>query len=193
MRPTIYLDFDGCLTPQRKLFFCRDGQFGVLDKAKLVSDHDSNAIQTFKRFIRFVVLSNDHCGVNKLWAARQTIDFMSPPKDVSKWDHLCFHWATVLGRSEVSPKGRYFYLGDALPDWECMENAKAAFYPSDASEMIHILAQQESHTHIHELATQGGGGCLDEMLLRLFVLDLLSKEILYEVNAQLAQTPLFNQ
>ncbi|MHA2010067.1 MAG: hypothetical protein ACXADW_02985 [Candidatus Hodarchaeales archaeon] len=172
MKPIfIFTDFDGCLTPPQKLwymdhkikaliepsFVSYDSSLNVM---KLISDHDSAIISLVKHWpeLHIIVISGDD-RVSKQWARENGLEFIYAPEDKS-WAIKSYFTNKIL-----SPDTEYFYLGDSTPDYLAMVEAKRAFYPSDASELLKIKSRK--HPHLMQVNAKGGEGVLEEMLLLL--------------------------
>lgn len=165
----IFSDIDGCITPKRKIWtekteYIRGGEFSLprtrkwLEVQKQYSDHDSCIIEHIREDLVFI--SGDD-RVNRAWAEYKNVPFIHVPGFKDKWDAL-HEELTARGLSEFA------YLGDALPDFTCLLNAKFAFVPSDASLFLIKKLQKERPSFI-KLKRNGGNGALEEIVL--FLLD----------------------
>jgi len=154
-KPIFVLDFDGCIASQGKIWFEQNHSLGVY---KTISDHDSWIIDTIKDKSDILVLSSD-TRVNKYWCIRRGIDFLftgdSPYKD--KWIYLS-DW--LKEKYDKHPK--YYYLGDAMPDFECMKYSHKAFYPRDAS--LTLKKAVSNFYYMHILEAKSGCGVFEEMI-----------------------------
>ena len=173
MKPVFFLDLDGCLASQGKIW--RHQKDGTLTVSKVISDHDSWAIDALRDKAHIVIISGDR-RINEAWAKRRKVPFIFTASDgfhASKWNHLYQYW---LQNFTDLPEGNYFYLGDSMPDFTCMVNAKLAFYPKDAC--LTLKRYAEPHGNITELGTKSGEGTFEAMIDVLIQAELLSGDLL---------------
>ena len=183
-KPVIFLDFDGCIASQGKIRGDQDleGHFSKREKrltcSKVISDHDSWALDTLKEHAHIAIISGDK-NVNDLWAKHRGIPFIFTSAagfHGDKWQHLQDYWQENF-RLKGDPKGNYFYLGDSMPDYKCMLNSNQAFMPADACKVLKRLNDDNSHGFIN-LRTESGKGCFEEMALQLVDMNVLRMKFL---------------
>lgn len=188
-KPIIFLDMDGCLASQGKIWR-EDPKFAISEQPpwtaerihgpgnlsvyKTISDHDSWAIDHFKEHAHIVIISGDE-RINRAWSERRDVPFIFTAQEgfhQDKWRYLVaymFHnHYDRLGAEPPNPemaavyvKGLYYYFGDAMPDWKCLENAKRGFVPKDASEFV--VQKIRLNHDIRILNTKSGHGCFEAM------------------------------
>jgi len=176
-KPVIFLDIDGCIASQGKIWHEQEvrftsGEFGqgsrdtkkILSVSKVISDHDSWAIDTFKKQADIVIISGDE-RINKAWAERRDVPFIftcAAGFHQDKWQFLTDYWYENF---DVGPEGNYYYLGDCMPDYKCMVHAEQSFYPADAAECL--VSKLCKRMDSHQLNTKSSQGCFEEMCWRL--------------------------
>ena len=157
-KPIIFADMDGCLASQSKIW--KHQKDGALTVLKSISDHDSWCIDHFKQYAHIIIISGDE-RINRAWAERRGVPFIftcAGGFHQGKMGFLIDYWnKNFLGE----PEGSYYYLGDAMPDYECMVNAKQAFIPDDASEFI--THKIKDHNNFTWLNASSGQGCFEAM------------------------------
>lgn len=155
-------DIDGCLTSQQKILIDDGDKVKV---AKLFSDKDSSIIERIKDQIHIVLVSGDS-RINEKWAKSKEIDFILTPPGKDKLQYL-YDYLEEKNMTNVE----FAYLGNDLPDLNCIKYAKCGFYPNDMSCMLYHNAkklykdQEEFFKYI--LNARGGEGCFEEMVFRL--------------------------
>jgi 3-deoxy-D-manno-octulosonate 8-phosphate phosphatase KdsC-like HAD superfamily phosphatase len=175
----IVSDMDGVITPAFKVWYEKppgnyafSSKFSIspLTVAKLFSDRDSSIISLMKDFLIFLSIDDR---INKEYSEHKNIPFIHAAngKYRNKFDYLNEYWTNILKR-EGSPKGKYIYIGDSLPDLRCLINASIAYIPQDASKLL-IKTLCQTKTSFIKLTSKGGEGCLEEIFL-----DLLNKKII---------------
>lgn len=184
-KPIIFCDMDGCIASQGKIWQnIASSVHSELKVEKTISDHDSWAIDHFKKYAHIIIISGDE-RINRAWAERRGIPFIytcAAGFHQDKWKHLEKYWkenfakkhpivkswsshislskTDPAGKLIDSPVGKYYYLGDAIPDYKCMVNAKRAFLPDDASAFIVNKVGDDNFTWLN---TNSGQGCFDSM------------------------------
>ncbi len=170
-KPIIFLDCDGCLAAQGKIWYSqahvdKEQRLGV---HKVISDHDSWAIDHFKEHAHIVIISGDE-RINRAWAERRGVPFIftcAAGFHQDKWEFLVDYMVeNHYDRIGAHVKGTYYYLGDAMPDYKCLVNAKTAFVPYDASRFL-ISKLQHSNRYFKHLSVSSGNGTFEEMAWRL--------------------------
>jgi len=177
-KPVIFLDMDGCIASQGKLWSDHSplspGEIGVtrgpfrrnLSVQKIISDHDSWAVDTFKNQADIIIISGDE-RINRAWAERRGVPFIftcAKGFHQDKWEHLKRYWSENI-RNDIGPSGDYYYLGDCMPDKICMLNAIQAFYPNDAA--FCIKERTYIKQNLKQLESKSGQGCFEEMCWHL--------------------------
>lgn len=170
-KPVFFIDMDGCLASQGKIWFEKES-LGVY---KTISDHDSWAIDNVKTKADIVIISGDE-RINRSWAKRRGVPFIFTCEKgfhSEKWEYLKEYWyANYSGE----PDRQYFYLGDAMPDFNCMTFSKMAFYPSDAC--ITLKRRSDKFGHITGLKSKSGQGVFEEMVNTLIDISALPEDFL---------------
>ncbi len=168
-KPVIFLDMDGCLASQGKVWsdYTLTTETGTayptsdkrLSVQKIISDHDSWCIDHYKKQAHIVIISGDK-RINKAWAKRRGVPFIYTCADgfhQEKWEHLQKYWFENI----AVDVGDYYYLGDCMPDFRCMLNAKKAFYPTDAA--CFLKNRPNIELNFKKLESKSGEGCFEEM------------------------------
>lgn len=177
-KPIIFCDMDGCIASQGKVWHEKTSWVGVgehggtiktLNVSKTISDHDSWAIDHFKKHAHIIIISGDE-RINRVWAERRDVPFIFTCAEgfhQNKWKHLEKYWYhNFIDMGRGLPKDNYYYLGDAMPDYKCIVNAKKAFVPYDASRFL-IKELQNSNCWFKQLSVSSGNGTFEEMAHRL--------------------------
>lgn len=178
-KPIIFIDFDGCLASQGKIWF--DNRLGIgeaISVYKTISDHDSWAIDTVKQHVHICILSGDN-RINEAWAKRRGVDFVftcAKGFHQDKWIHL-LEYLDKKGFSTPDGPEPYYYLGDAMPDFQCMKNARYAFMPADACKILKRLNKNLDLGFV-QLETISGQGVFEEMALKLLDFNVIKPGIL---------------
>lgn len=197
MKPIIFCDFDGCIASHGKIWHGKfqpalaDPMSGRnlveqgerLTVSKVISDHDSWAIDYFKEYAHIVIISGDN-RINEAWAKRRGVPFIyTCPKGFhqDKWPFLLNYiqnrenfddagtveeWQSQESENDFYPD--FYYIGDAMPDYNCMVNAKRAYVPKDASTML-IAKLAKSEAKFKILNTSSGEGVFEEICHRLTI------------------------
>lgn len=153
----VFSDVDGCITTNVKIHHLN----GI---AKAFSDKDSIAIDILhKNKIQFVLISGDN-RINESWAHNKNIIFHYEPKD---------KWTLIQKRYWKETEDKWVYIGDAMPDFECLKNATYPFVPADASKIL-LLKLQEAESPPTQLKTCGGDGVIDDVVARLYEMGLVN-------------------
>ena len=167
----IFCDIDGCISQNRKLWTENGKQFY---KSKALSDQDAYIINKLGNQI--VLISGDR-EVNAAWAKRRDANFIFTAAEQvhgDKWKFLQDYWKRhILDGTE--PQDNYIYIGDSMPDLNCMINAKIAYMPNDAS-LVLQYALNDVGVDAIVLDANGGEGVLDEVIVDLVYKELLSWE-----------------
>jgi 3-deoxy-D-manno-octulosonate 8-phosphate phosphatase KdsC-like HAD superfamily phosphatase len=181
-KPIFVLDMDGCLASQSKIWhetLMVSGE-SIIGVHKLISDHDSWAIDKLRNKMRLVILSGDE-RVNRAWADRRKIDFVhtgSPYAEGSnyqdKWDYLQEYF--TMKKFTGKP---FYYLGDSMPDFTCMVNAAIAFVPADGCCNL-IRRLEKTDCVLYRLQRESGKGCFEEATEYLIDIGDIPEEILNE-------------
>ena len=188
-KPIFILDMDGCLARQQKIWhespaYVYDGNIegrtekvevpGILGVYKQISDHDSWAIDTLRDKVHIVIFSGDP-RINMAWAQRRKVDFVytSSPDNFhqDKWNQLLAY----LNENGLDGQP-FYYLGDAMPDFNCMMNAAIAFTPADCC--LNLMRRlKRDGACVYQLQSNGGEGCFEEAINYLIQKGDLPEEI----------------
>lgn len=172
-KPIIFADMDGCIASQSKIW--RHQKDGTLTVSKAISDHDSWCIDHFKKHAHIVIISGDK-RINEAWAKRRGVLFVFTAAagfHQEKWNLLVQYFidnfydrlGVELDEEQMAHDhvvGKYYYLGDAMPDYKCLINAKKAFIPYDASKFL-VEKLQDSDCWFKRLSVNSGYGTFEEM------------------------------
>lgn len=152
-------DIDGCITKGQKITFETDDGIAV---AKLFSDKDSYVASRIRD--QLVFLTGD-ARVNLAWSAKHNVECMVADSN-DKWFILkrYLEWRSIE---------RFIYVGDCLPDYECLFHSYIGYIPADASATLQAKLQQEKVKHVYKLQVKGGDGVLDSVCQQLIDLHLL--------------------
>lgn len=147
----VFSDVDGCITTSYKIHLY-DGM------AKAFSDKDSVAIEILRNNkIPLILISGDK-RINESWACSKNIAFHHEPKN---------KWARIQKTYWKEIEKPWVYIGDAMPDFECLKNATYPFVPADCSKIL-IKKLLEAEACPIRLSTNGGAGVLDDVVCRLY-------------------------
>ena len=178
----IFTDFDGVLTTKRKLWnewspqetalsklsrklgISKDARSSHLVKklsvSKEVCDHDSFAVSVIKDSL--IIISGDD-RINKAWAKRQGVPFIDTSA-IKHQEKLVF-LEEYCKKNNIS---EFAYIGDSVPDLNCLLKAKYPFIPNDASYLLKYSLDRSNKNYI-KLDCNGGHGCLDEAIYHLIM------------------------
>lgn len=163
-KPIFILDMDGCIARQQKWWhenYSHSMRESILSVTKAISDHDSWVIDTIRDKAHIAIFSGDP-RINQAWAARRKVDFVytSDPNDFhqDKLEKLLAY----LNQEGLAGKP-FYYLGDAMPDFNCMMNAEIAFTPSDCCFNL-IRRLKRDGACVYQLQSKGGEGCFEEAI-----------------------------
>ena len=141
----LVMDFDGVLT-NNKVIVNEDGSESVI-----CSRDDGYAIEKIKQLgIITLILTREKNNVVIARARKLNTEIIKGEKEkletLKKW---CL-------KNDIFPEG-LAYIGNDLPDLECLEYAKFSFCPSDAFVIVRKKAE-------FILSKKGGDGCIREIL-----------------------------
>ena len=141
----LVMDFDGVLT-DNKVIVNEDGSESVI-----CSRDDGYAIEKIKELgIITLILTREENNVVIARARKLNTEIIKGEKEkletLKKW---CL-------KNYIFPEG-LAYIGNDLPDLECLEYAKFSFCPSDAFVIVRKKAE-------FILSKKGGDGCIREIL-----------------------------
>lgn len=177
-KPIFFVDCDGCLASQGKIWRTKgDPHNNELEVQKVISDHDSWAIDKVKEHAHIIIISGDR-RINEEWAARRGIPFIFTAKEkthADKWSYLTNYCLDEL-KMDLPIINKYYYLGDTLADYTCMKGAKEAFYPQDASRFL--KREADKHSNFIQLMINSGDGVFEAMIDYLVYTSKLSLEII---------------
>ena len=153
----IFSDVDGCLTSSYKTY--SDINTGLpLRVSKAFSDKDTTAIKILCiNKIPLVLISGD-LKINAAWAHMHDVIFHHEPND--KWEFIQKRYWKYIEKP-------WAYIGDSLPDFNCLKNATHSFVPADCSKIL-IKKLSEANKPPMILYTNGGCGVLDDVVCRLY-------------------------
>ena len=191
----IFSDMDGCISPKQKIWreeptmlvptSYRSGYLPgerELSVTKPICDYDGGAISLIRKLkqVELVFISGDE-RINRAYAKRQSIPFIytGEVKHSDKWEHLEEYWREHY---KGSPKGKYIYLGDSIPDFHCLMNSGLGFYPEGSSVLLKqaLYARGHKADHVSELDVRGGDGVIEAVLLELVERGKLRKATLFK-------------
>ncbi len=152
-------DCDGVFTQPGKYYYEEDGELKVF---KRFSDRDSNAIQLLKeQGIELVIISGDN-RINKKWCEHKKLPFEYCPPNKCKLSILEKKYPKQLSKPWV-------YIGDSMPDVECLNAATFAYYPQDVSLFLLSVLKKNAI----RVPVKGGEGVLEWIAL-----DLIKRELI---------------
>ena len=177
----LFCDFDGCLTPPQKIWlpaekkdYCGAPEFaaqyrqivGAFGKvAKPISDYDSH-ILSYEFIQQRVVFITADTRINPEWCEQHNVRCIVDKHD--KYDAICEYWEKHWKENDWAefPECAYYYLGDSMPDYECLEKAHRAFIPQCCSQWLRtkLICNDVQYTYLDR---SGGEGCLEETILRI--------------------------
>lgn len=170
----IFSDIDGVITKKQKIWLQGASQKSNSDLvyiAKQYSDHDSYIIEKIRKQLVFISADNK---VNKAWAAYRKVPFVFCDAYEDKWEHL---WKYLYSINIYNIK--IAYIGDSIPDLNCLLNADFSFISADASLLLmRRIKEDKSHKKIIQLTKNSGDGCLEETVLWLVDNGHFPKDIL---------------
>jgi len=164
----LFSDIDGVITCGQKIWNAHyevvEGVYTPqayerLSLSKMFSDKDSWVLNNYGALITLV--SND-MRISKQRCKDNDWNFIYVPENKEKKDYIC------------KESGMYYYVGDAMPDLQCLLHAKIGFIPSDASSLLKRKCEKLSNIVL--LTVKSGEGVLDNVVSLLIEAQLWSEK-----------------